>query len=302
VRVTRPGVQVRTRAGYQSPDDEEDQPAASPDPLGELLSSPMPLAGLGLHAHAGVVRRADGQGRVRLTLELTGHDIALREVAGRFANDVDLGYQAIDSAGVARAAGRHILHLKLLPATRAAFEERGVRYVTEFDLPPGRYQLRLAARERAAGRTGSVFADLDVPAFAELPLAMSDLLVTSTAAEKTLTGRGSASAGFNLPSQTTTARIFDRHETITVFAGVYDTEPRPHALDFTLQVTAADGSVAFSKQDSRSLENRAGGPEELPYTVTIPLASLPAGRYVLSMTVRSPLGPAASKDLAFRVR
>ena len=301
VRVTRPGVRVRTRSGYEAPDDEDERPAPV-DTLGDLLASPAPLSGLGLHAHAGVVRRPDGRGRVRVTLELTGSHIALRETAGRFVNDVDIGYQAIDATGTTRARGRHVLHLKLLPATRAAFEQQGVRYVTEFDLPPGRYQLRLAAREQAAGKTGSLFYDLEIPAFADLRLAMSDLLITSTAAERTLTGQGAPTIGSRLPSQTTTARTFNRADTISVFAGVYDAEPRPHTLDFTVTVTADDGVKVFSKEDSRASQDPAGDVKELPYTVSIPLQTLPPGRYVLAVAARSRLGESVRKEVEFRVR
>jgi hypothetical protein len=298
--VKRPGLQVRTRTGYRSANDAEE--AGPADRVGELLASPVPLAGLRMRAHAGVLRRPEGQGRVRATIEFHGEDIALNESAGRFTNDIEIGYQALDVNGAPRVRGRHVLHLKLLPATRANFAAQGVRYVTEFDLPPGRYQLRVGAREEVAGRTGSVFYDLDVPAFAELPLAMSDLLMTSSAAPRTLTGEGAPTIGSRLPSQTTTARTFDRSDTLSVFAGIYDSEPRPHTIDFKVTVTADDGSQVFAREDARARETASTDTRELPYTLSIPLQSLRPGRYVLTVEARSRLGPQVKKEVEFRVR
>ena len=41
----------------------------------------------------------------------------------------------------------------------------GLRTLSRFELPPGRYQLRVAANELATKSVGSVLYDLDVPDF-----------------------------------------------------------------------------------------------------------------------------------------
>ena len=301
VRVKRPGLRVRTRNSYRAPDD-DGRPPAPADPIGDLLASPAPIAGLGMRAHAGVVRRPDGKGRVRLTVEFKGEDVGFETRAGRAANDIEIGLQAIDMKGVARAWSRHEMHLKLMPAAHRAFPQTGVRYVTEFDLLPGRYQVRVAAREQVGGHTGSLFYDLVVPDFAKVPLTMSDLLITSSAASRTLTAEGAPTIGSRLPSQTTTARTFDRSEMLSVYAGVYDTESRPHTIDLKVTVTADDGAQVFSQEDSRPGEVAEGQTKELPYTLGIPLQTLRPGRYVLTVEARSRLGPTVKKEVEFRVR
>ena len=58
----------------------------------------------------------------------------------------------------------------LRPETKDARRaDRAVRLLNRVDLPPGRYQLRVAAHDAAAATLGSVLYDLEVPDFAKLP-------------------------------------------------------------------------------------------------------------------------------------
>jgi VWFA-related protein len=301
IRVNRPGVRVRARNGYYAPTTEaaKDEPA---DTIEELLASPTPITGLRMRANAAVVRGADGLGRVRLTVQFNGEDVAFEPKDSRFANDIDIGYEALDTAGKPRAWGRHLMHLKLLPATHSAFPAFGARYVTEFELPTGRYQLRLAAREQVGGRSGSIFYDIDVPPFSMLGISISDLLVTSTLAGRTVTAKGAPEIGWRLPGQTTTVREFFRNETMTVFAGIYDTDKRPHTLDVTLTVTADNGAQVFRREAARSSDELVGQAGEFPYTVSIPLLSIAPGRYALAVEARSRLGDSVRKEIEFLVK
>ena len=301
IRLTRPGLRVRARNGYYA--SSSDAPRSmSVNTIDEMLASPTPLTGLRMRATAGVVRIPDDLGRVRLTVEFSGEDVALEPRADRYVNDIDVGFEALDTTGKRRAWGRHLMHLKLLPQTRRTFPQHGARYVTEFDLPPGRYQVRLAAREQVGGKSGSVFYDIDVPPFALLPISMSDLLLTSSTADRTLTGKGAPTLGWRLPGQTTTRREFDRTETLSLYAGVYDTDKRPHSLDVTVSVTADNGSQVFRREATRTSDELLGQRGEFPYTVTVPLQSMQPGRYVLAVDARSRLGDSVRKEIEFRVR
>ena len=56
----------------------------------------------------------------------------------------------------------------------------GAKVFGQIDLKPGRYQPRIAANSPASPTAGSVCFDIDVPDFANEPLTMSGLLLTST--------------------------------------------------------------------------------------------------------------------------
>ena len=63
----------------------------------------------------------------------------------------------------------------------------GFRVNPRIDLPPGRYQVRIGARESGAGEVGTVFYDLEVPDFAKEKLTMSDVLLTAATSKLVMT-------------------------------------------------------------------------------------------------------------------
>jgi VWFA-related protein len=306
VKVRRPGLHVRTRNGYYAPaGNPAARPARPPDPVVQMLRSPAPIGGLGMRASASIIKGLLLKSTVHLTVEFSGKDVGLRSSGGLFTNDIDVEYVALDMKGVAQANSRDIAHLQLLPATRAAFPQTGVRYVTEFELAPGRYQLRIGARERLGGRTGSVFCDLDVPDFAGAPLAMSDLLMTTSSATRTATPNITSTIGRILPAPTTTSREFTAADTITAAASIYDNDTRaPHQVDVAATVLSDAGAQVFLREEHRDSHDMAGAKGGYSWVVEVPLEGLAPGRYVLAIEARSRLNGVApvKKETEFRIR
>lgn len=305
VKVKRPGLQVRTRNGYYSPSETKDnKPVVVANPVTQMLGSPAPLSGLGMRANAGVLRGFGGNARVHLTVEFNGNDVSLKQANDLFVNEIEVGYHAVNMKGVTVSADRHIIHLKLKPATKETFPRDGVRYVTEFEVPAGRYQLRIASREEGTGRSGSIFYDLDVPDYSKIPFGISDVLLTSSIADRTLTGRGPSSFGNKLPSQTTTAREFTSAEALTVFAAIYDSElTKAHGVDLKVTVRADDGTQVFTKEDVRESRELVGTEGQFPYTIAVPLRGMSAGRYVLTVEAKSRLREEpAKREVEFRIK
>ncbi len=56
------------------------------------------------------------------------------------------------------------------PETKTRVEQTGFRMLNRMELPPGRYQLRVAAHDSGGGAVGSVLYDLEVPDFNKEPL------------------------------------------------------------------------------------------------------------------------------------
>jgi VWFA-related protein len=303
VKLTRPGLEVRARKGYYAPTDKADQTVAR-DPVASLLGHPTQAAGLGMRASAGVIKGLMDKSTVHLTVEFSGKDVALADENGVATNDLDVEYLALDARGKPAANWREVVHLRLLPATRAGFLEQGVRYVTEFQILPGRYQLRVAARERVGGRAGSVFYDLDVPDFTALPLAMSDVLITSAQAARVRTGKGASTLGAMLPGPTTTQRMFSPDDTLTAAVRIYDNDAdHPHGLDLTATVHADDGAQVFLREEQRAGRDVVGARGGAPYAVSVPLTGMAPGRYILTLEVRSRIGgEPVKKEIEFRIQ
>ena len=303
VRVKRPGVQVRARRGYYAVKDSKANPVPPADPTVELLNSPMPLTGLGLRMTTSTVKGAASNVRVHVTVEVAGRDIALHPKNDSVANTVKLSYVALDLSGKIRASGFKTMDVSISPETRQAIADRGLRLVTEIELPPGRYQLRVAGHEALGGRTGSVFRDLDVPDFTRSPLVMGHLALTSANASRMPTGFEAPSLKDRLPGPPTAIREFARDDLLAVFAEVYDNDAdRIHTVDLSAIVRADDGTRVFVAREERSSRDAAAG-RSYGYAVRIPLRDLTPGSYVLSIEARSRLGgDPATREIQFTVK
>jgi len=242
---------------------------------------------------------------VHLTVEFSGKDIPLTSTGGLFANDVDVKYLVVDMTGQQHAAHRQVARMVLRPATQATFADHGMRWITEFELAPGRYQLRVAAREKIGGKMGSVFVDLEVPDLATLPFGVSDLLITSTAAARATMGTSPTPLATLLPTPTTTVRQFSRDDTITALAAFYDNiTTSVHTVDLKATLMSDIGAQVFLKEearDSKDLNSAKGG---YRWTIALPLKDLAPGRYLLAVEGRSRLGNGGTvrKEVEFRIR
>ncbi len=302
VRLKRPGFEVHTRNGYYAT---SDKTVAATDPVREALSSPTQVGGLGMRVSASVLKDVNLQDTVHLTVEFNGHDLSFTrdELAGMFVNDLLVEYQALDHVGRAPVDARQTVHLRLRPATHDGVADNGIRFVTEFDVPPGHYQLRFAAHETVSGHTGSVFYDLDAPNFVEPPLAMSDVLITSSAPGATTGGMAPRAAQLT-PVTTTARREWSANETIVASTEVYDNDTQhPHTLDVTATVHADDGTQVFTVEQPHGTQPIGSARDVYRCAVDVPLKTLMPGRYVLTVEARSRLGgPVVTRDVEFLVR
>jgi hypothetical protein len=160
----------------------------------------------------------------------------------------------------------------------------------------------VAAREQPAGHAGSVFLDIDVPDFSKPALVMAGLVLSAMTARVVPTaGTVPALAGI-LPGPPTTAREFSVGDTLAVFARISENNPsRPHTIDITTTVRAADGKEMFKvgkPHDAGEVGADAPG-----YLALIPLGRLPAGAYTLTVSTTSSIDTyVVSRDVPFQIR
>lgn len=308
VRVGRPGVTVVARDGYARPrKDDEGRPrihtaAGTSAEVGELLDRPWAEAGLTLGVTAATFKGTGGAASVAVTIQLAGEGLPFRQEVDRAVNEIELSLLAVDQEGRVRGGDRMLAQPRLQPQTRERVERLGMRFVRRLQLPPGRYQLRVAAREAEQGRRGSVFYDLEVPDYDRdaKPL-MSGVLLSSRQAQQTLTASIDEQVQQLLGTPPTVARAFDADDVVTAYAEVYD-EPEPaRVVTLATRVTRDDGVVVFHSTEERpSLELGQGA--RLAYLAEVPLATLDPGRYVLAIEARPSLGATAvARTLAFEV-
>jgi VWFA-related protein len=308
VTVRRPNVKVFARKGYiasRPKGDRRATPATSgtSTELREVINAPLSQSGLTLNVTAAPFRGPGEKAMVALTTHIAGPAVAFTQKENVFLNKIELSVLALDQQARVQGGDRTELDLKLRPQTHQLVQITGMRSVQKLELPPGRYQLRVAARAAERGELGSVFYDLDVPDFAKEKFTMSGILLTSRAAPLTSTPRLDPEIKPLLPTPPTTSREFVPNDTLTAFVEVYDALQPKHGVDITSRVRSSEGKQVFRAAEERSSDELSGKRGGYGYLVNIPLADFAPGTYVLELEAKPRVGNAAAvgRALSFRV-
>jgi VWFA-related protein len=301
VRVKRPDLEVRARKGYYAAKEDPATSGEAPDVLRDLLSSPMPMSGLTMRATSNVFKGDAGNGLVQVTVQFAPDAIAFDEAGGTFSNTVELRYVAYNRDGTAEVNGSKTLDLALQPDSHDAVREHGLRFATEIPLPPGRYQLRVAALDALGGRNGSVFWDVEVPSFSAA-LAMSDVVITSASTASAPAVNDAETLKTMFPGVAVADRSFTLEDTLRVFAEVYSGGAAAHDIDLRVSVLADDGFELFDRSETKSSADLSPR-GSVPYVVDIPLEDLAPGRFVLRIEATSSAGgDPVTRQVPFEIR
>ena len=296
VRVNKPGLTVRARRGYVAPRGRvQETKLAGPNDatpeLREAMSSPVPVSGLSLATTASVFKGPDNKGAVVISTTIGGRDLSLIEKNGTFNNDLEIAWMAVDAKGNLFPGDRNTLNMALKPDTLARLRAGGFRVITSLDLPPGRYQLRVAAREANTRRSGSVLYDVEVPDFAKERMTISSLALTSIASSAVPTARPKDPLAKLLPGPLSTHRDFVQNDEIALFAEVYESGGGPaHKVDISLTMKEEGGRTVFQTREERDSSELAGSSGGYGFTTRIPLGDVAPGLYVLRLEAQSRIG------------
>ena len=289
VRVKRSGLRVSARRGYTAPDDGAPPPESFGGlgrELSELVRRPMSTLGLPLAVHA--VPLSAELDNVSVTVEIGASAIAFDRRDDRFLNTVDVAIVPVGIGGRVYPLVKGQARLDLAEADATAVGAHGLRMVERLTLPPGAYQLHVAAVEAGRGTSGSVICDLVVPDRATPGLALSPLLVSTTRARRVPSvnrdDRLVRALGGGPP---TTSRAFRADETLSAYAEVTDVGARTmRDIELvTLVRDARDRDVVHSVRPNAAARATPGAP--FPYAIDLPLRTLPPGRYVLRVEARA---------------
>jgi len=311
VRVTRPGLRVRNRAGYyEARGRAPNQPAAAAGnvvapALSDALASPLPVSGVPMKVFAAPFKGTAPNAAVALALEIDVRDLNFVEGNGTFNEQIEVAYTAVNNQGKVFPGERQTATLTLKPDTYERAKTRGFRVLSQANLPPGRYQMRVAAGNKA-GKAGSVIYDLEVPDFGKDSLMMSGVAMTSAAAAQAPTIKPKDPLADFLPGPITAMREFEKGDLVVLFAEFYENTRNntTHMLDFKAELRAEGGRVVQAVNDERSsteLQGKSGG---YGFQARLPLDAVEAGLYVIHVEGRSRANPDAvvSRDVQIKVR
>ena len=134
--------------------------------------------------------------------------------------------------------------------------EASYEVLARIDLPPGRYQLRLAAHNGTSGRDGSVFADVTVPDYSNLPFSASPIVLSATP------GRQSAPKDLLtplLPFVPTAEREFAKTDKVTSFLRLYQSGQKPvEAVNLSIRVRDSADQVKVDEKQTIAVARFTG--------------------------------------------
>jgi hypothetical protein len=171
--------------------------------------------------------------------------------------------------------------------------------ISRLQVPPGRYQIRQAVRERNGGRQGSIFADVDVPAFSN-SIALGGILLSSARAGLVPTSVDPETLE-RLPILPSPRRAFSPGDELVISTEISQPSQR-RDIDVVATVTEPSGHERYRRRQSISAEAFRGNRGLSRYVERISLTD-GGGEFLLTLEVRAPGSPAplAARQVAFSV-
>jgi VWFA-related protein len=263
------------------------------DELRAALASLYPRRELPVEVSAGYLDVA-GKGTVlTASMQLDSELLDFGDTDAEVAGDALPGGEAkADVWGVAiDDRGSFASFKQVLTVSRAALAAAGQRHVVwhqQLQLPPGLYQLRVAARDRRTGRTGSQSQWVEIPAGVAGRLSLSSLFLAEVAA--------GAAAARGVP--VSVVRRFARGSRLRFQTFVYGADGAPVSVRARV---SRDGVAVLALDASAPEAAPARDPARVAYSGELELAGLGAGRYVLEVTAEAAAKKAATREVVFVV-
>ena len=312
VRVKRPGLRVRNRTGYYeargrapSQPNASNSPTALPVAVTEALGSPLPMSGVPMKVFAAAYKGQAPNAAVALVFEIDIRNFDFVQNGGTFNEQVDVAFTSVNTQGKVFPGERQTATLTLKPDTYERAKARGLRVLSQANLPPGRYQIRVAAGNKS-GKAGSVVYDLEVPDFSKESFTMSGVSLTAASAGQSPTIKPKDPLGDFLPGPPTATREFEKGDLLVLFAEFYENArgSAAHMLDFKAELRAEGGRVVQQVSDERSSTELQGSNGGYGFQARLPLESVEPGLYVIHVEGRSRANQdtVATREIQIRVR
>lgn len=288
VKVTRPGLRVRARAGYQA--SRPLTPMTRTPRLVDSLSGGLPGGDLLVHGFVAPIALSRNRARTALTLDVTYP--AAEPENPRKDDELRLAWVAIDADARIRASGQNNVRV---PTSRGGESSFTVSVNHALELPKETRTVRVVVASAALGRQGVVHLPVVVPVWPAQTLEVTPLVIgTSRDPARIVAGLGTSARV--LPFQPTTARIFSPGDRLQVFSRIYADASADVTAELlvTQQRLAVRRSIVPLSRDDTPADAR-------DCRATVSLANLTPGQYVLEFVVESGF-QRVKKQVPFEIR
>jgi len=316
VEVDQPGVKVEARPGYFAPknfrqftrEDKEVQ-------LEQAMNLDSPFIDLPLAIETAYFRQPDKNFYVVLAAKIPSSAVSFLKKSKNHQTEFDFAWQATDRGGHTVAALRDTLPVKLNPDTYEQVVSSSFLYEGGFVLPPGKYKLKVVARENLSGKIGTFEKALVLPELNDSSLALSSVVLSNQLKDNAAEDVGRQRRPFGVPifkpmqvgSRSvlpSVTRVFRTNQNLYVYLESYAPKPAkkssaagaeeslpavagpPTPPSVALVFFRGGRKVSEAGPYAGKLESARGG--NATYFVQIPLQKFPPGRYWMQVNVLDP--------------
>ena len=277
--------------------------------LQQALGSENPSTDLALAVEVDYFRLAKDKYFVPVSARIPGTELSFKRKGSKSATELDFAAEVRDSRGHAAASVRDTIPLRLDQETAGEVERKQIQYDTGFSLAPGKYTVRLVARENGEGKIGTFETAFTVPDLASgNALRLSSVILSNQRApakqqiaaaqkDKKLQAENALidETGNKLVPNVT--RVFRPGQNLLVFFEVYDPAIQS-SLPRNGRVASISATVALYQGDRQVMEspsvrvNRLSpkGAGVLPVWLQAGLKDIKPGQYTCQVNVIDELG------------
>jgi hypothetical protein len=308
VKITVPGqpaAEIATRQGYYA--DKEFAKFNEVDKerqLEEALRLENPVMDLTLAMEVNYFQLNRAEYFVPVAIKIPGSELALARRRGAARTVIDFIGEVKDEAGGTVQNVRDKVDVKLTDETAAQLERHPVQYETGFTLLPGRYAVKVLARDAETGHIGTYQADFVIPNLEreQTHVPMSSVVLSSQrmplgdalySLQKTDVQAANPLVSDGLKLVPSVTRVFSKSRSLFVFLQAYErgaatTQPLVSFVTFY----RGDQKV-FETAPLMIIDGIDPKTKAVPIRFTIPLDGLTAGRYDVQVTVVNTSGQKA---------
>jgi VWFA-related protein len=237
---------------------------------------------------------------VPVSLKIPGSELVLAKKGGAEKTSIDFIGQVTDTTGKVVQNVRDIVNVKLSDSTATELAKRPLAYDTGFSLQPGKYTLKLLARENETGKMGTYQHALIIPDLTaqqlSLPISsvilssqrtlLSDAIFNAEKDKKNLTLNPLFQEGKKMVPSIT--RVFNRNQELYVYLEAYEplattTEPIVATVAFY-----RNGVKAFQTDPLQVTDGLNAKTKAVPLRFSLALKDLRVGNYTCQVSVFDP--------------
>jgi VWFA-related protein len=239
---------------------------------------------------------------IPLSMKIPGSELALSKRGGKQSTQIDFIGIVKDEYNVTWQNIRDKLDIRLSDATAAELAKRPIQYQSGFTLLPGKYTLKVLARDAETGRIGTYMTSFTVPNLEKetkkLPIStvvLSGQRMPVSDAIFSVKQKVDASMADPLvfegqklvPSVT---RVFSKSRDLYVLLQAYQRQATTMAPMVAFVTFYQDNVKVFETKPIAVVEGMAAGSKAIPIRFSIPLTDLATGQYDCQVTVLEPTG------------